>query len=384
MKAISCSILLLMGVMFVSTLQAQTVKTDRYTRVKIEPSPGQISPLEEVTRIVFGDDVKTVGNAIIEVLDGSGYELRHIKDVYEKPIDSILMAQTLPELHRRLGPITIHDALEVLAGEAWHLKTNVLGRELWFVLNPHYSKDKVRLERLLKESDKSSGDENVGSVGNEFYVDFPPGNITRPKNISAFKQFVRAIDQKGIKEVLVQGQSYSKGKSGSLKLAKARAIYVQRHLVKSGVPVEKLKVTYNALNQQPESRSGVKILLKYEESGVVDPKTRVDVPTKKAERIVEAPTVYRFYRGEDLESALRRWVKRAGYVDLIWDVKDRDNHFVTIPISADAIFNCDFLECLSGVKKAYAEADYPRYFDITAKGGNQIVTIRLLHLNGNL
>ena len=392
MRINACSILLLLSINFISTAHAQTVQTDRYTKVRVNPSLGQISPLDEVTRIVFGDVVKTVGQAIIEVLDGSGYELRHIKDVYEKPIDSILMAQPLPEIHRQLGPITIHDALEVLAGEAWHLKTNSLGRELWFVLNASFSKDKIRLKRLLRESSTASSQSSSSShSANEFYVNFPPGNDTSPKNNKELTAFVNAIDKTKTKNIRVQGQSYSVSNGGKLALAKARARLVEQVLRANGIPNDKMTVTYNTLNQQTTSSSGVLISI---EGGEV----AVGVNTKKSdanndvnsdvinknERVVESPTVFRFYRGEDLEAALRRWVKRAGYSDLVWDVKDREQHYVTIPISADATFDCDFLECLRRVKQAYAEADVPRYFDIKARGGNQIVTIRLLHLSSNI
>lgn len=383
MKAIVCATVMMMNLSFIATLQAQTIKTDRYTNVKVSPSVGQLSPLEEVTRIVFGDDVSTVGEAIVEVLDGTGYELRHIKDVYEKPIDSILMAQPLPEIHRQLGPITVYDALEVLAGEAWHLKTNVLGRELWFVLNAHYSKDKARLQRLLKEVDAQKGSASDAGL---FFLDFPPGNVNRPKNIAAFNTFVQSLDLSRVASVSINGLSHSKGSSGSVKLAKARALFAQKQMDKLGVPLEKMKVSYHALNNQPVSKSGVRVTVDYEKKTSTESMASTNTKTKtspKDERVIEAPTVYRFYRGEDLETALRRWVERAGYVDLVWDVKDRDDHFVTLPISADAIFNCDFLECLRRVKKAYAEADSPRYFDITARGGNRIVTIQLLHLNGN-
>jgi len=384
-------ILLLLSINFISAAQAQTVQTDRYTKVRVSPSAGQMSPLDEVTRIVFGDAVKTVGQAIVEVLDGSGYELRHIKDVYEKPIDSILMAQPLPEIHRQLGPITIHDALEVLAGEAWHLKTNSLGRELWFVLNSHFSKDTLRLKRLLRESSTASNQSSsAGNSANKFYVNFPPGNVTAPKNSKELTAFVNAIDKTKTKNIRVQGQSYSTSNGGKLALAKARAQLVEKVLRANGISDNSMTVTYNALNKQATSSSGVLISIEGGEDdvGVSTKKSNANDASNevsnKDERVVESPTVFRFYRGEDLEAALRRWVKRAGYSDLVWDVKDREQHYVTIPISADAVFDCDFLECLRRVKQAYAEADVPRYFDIKARGGNQIVTIRLLHLSSNI
>ncbi|ODS23560.1 hypothetical protein AB835_08075 [Candidatus Endobugula sertula] len=389
MKTFISIVMLLLSVFIHSTSVAQTVQTDRYTQVRVGPAPGQISPLDEITRIVLSDNFRTVGEAIEEVLDGTGYRLRHIKDSYEKPIDTILMSQPLPELHRRLGPITIRDALEVLAGDAWHLKENKLGRELWFVINPHYAKDKHRVQRLLKETSFKK----AASQPDQFYLEFPPGNVKSPKNKRAFNQFIQTINQQTLVSIDVQGQSYSKKNKSSLQLAKARARWVEKALGKAGIPGDKLNVTYDARNHQPQSRSGVLVTLTADRNN--DPDKRVVAgsndknPSKVqdqafAQQVVEAPTVYRFYRGEDLESALRRWVKRAGYNNLVWNVKDKDQYFVTVPIGADAIFKCDFLECLSQVKRSYAEADTPRYFDIDALGGNKIVTIKLLHLDSNL
>ncbi len=384
MKTPVSFIVLLLSVCIHSMVYAQTVQTDRYTQVRLGPEPGQVAPLDEITRIVLSDKLSTVGEAIEEVLDGTGYRLRHIKDSYEKPIDTILMNQPLPELHRRLGPMTVKDALDVLAGDAWHIKVNDLGRELWFVINPHYAKDKQRVQRLLKETSFTA----ATSQSHQFYVEFPPGNVKTPKNTSALKKFIQSIYQEALVSVNVQGQSYSQKNKSSLALAKARARWVEKALGQAGVSGDKLNITYTARNHQPESRSGALITLEYDEKRdrvVVDKAMAVDKHNANdfTRPIIEVPTAYRFYRGEDLESALRRWVKRAGYNNLVWDVKDKDQHFVTIPIGADTIFNCDFLECLRQIKKAYAEADAPRYLDINARGGNKIVTITLLHLDSN-
>lgn len=387
MKTSVSFVVLLLSVFVHSMVYAQTVQTDRYTQVRLGPEPGQVAPLDEITRIVLSNKLRTVGEAIEEVLDGTGYRLRHIKDSYEKPIDTILMSQPLPELHRRLGPMTVKDALDVLAGDAWHIKVNDLGRELWFVINPHYAKDKQRVQRLLKETSFTA----VASQPHQFYVEFPPGNVKTPKNKSALKQFIQSINQEALVSINVQGQSYSQKNKSSLTLAKARARWAEKALGRAGIAGDKLNVTYDARNHQAQPISGALITLEYDRkidqiAAGTDKEVKINKPADNEfnSSIIEAPTVYRFYQGEDLESALRRWVSRVGYNDLVWNVKDKDQHFLTIPIGADTTFTCDFLECLRQIKKAYAEADTPRYFDINARGGNKIVTITLLHLGNSL
>lgn len=106
---------------------ADVVSTDRYTRVSLEPRPEQVSPMLAVVNIRFSENVKTVGSAIFELLEGSGYRW----DIGAQE-NHRLMDLPLPIVARELGPIRLNDALKTLAGQPWTLKVDELSRVIHF------------------------------------------------------------------------------------------------------------------------------------------------------------------------------------------------------------------------------------------------------------
>jgi hypothetical protein len=84
--------------------------------------------------------------------------------------------------------------------------------------------------------------------------------------------------------------------------------------------------------------------------------------------------------GEYLRDAMERWVKFAGYNHLIWIAKDSLDQDIRIPIKASASFVCEFKQCLSKIKKAYANAHpNPLFFDVSIKESNKVVQIQLMN-----
>lgn len=67
----------------------------------------------------FSEPVKTVGQAVAALLDGSGYRL--LSDDLAEPYRAGLFALPLPEVQRQLGPLTLRQALELLGGPAFRL-----------------------------------------------------------------------------------------------------------------------------------------------------------------------------------------------------------------------------------------------------------------------
>lgn len=106
---------------------ADSVSTDRYTRVSLEPRPEQISPMLAVVNIQFSENVKTVGDAIFELLAGSGYRW----DVGAEE-NHRLMELPLPIVSRSLGPVRLKDALTTLAGQSWTLTVDEFSRVISF------------------------------------------------------------------------------------------------------------------------------------------------------------------------------------------------------------------------------------------------------------
>lgn len=103
--------------------------TDRYTRVNTSALPEQQEPLNALVHITIGKDVLTVGQAIQEVLKGSGYRWVPLGD------DKLLMGLPLPAIVRDMGPIRVGDAARTLAGNSWIMRTDSLNRVIQFEIN---------------------------------------------------------------------------------------------------------------------------------------------------------------------------------------------------------------------------------------------------------
>lgn len=108
---------------------------DRYSSVKLGPTLAQKAPLKAVVRLYFDPTVKTVGQAVAEVLKPTGYQLaaelpESVKATLLKP---------LPVTQRRLGRLRVATALTVLMGvTVFRLQENALSRTVNFRLTSAY------------------------------------------------------------------------------------------------------------------------------------------------------------------------------------------------------------------------------------------------------
>jgi conjugative transfer region protein (TIGR03748 family) len=105
----------------------------RYATVKNEPSVSQINPLLAVSIFKFPPSVHTVGDAVSQVLSPTGYRL---SDSLSDSVKQTLL-KPLPVTNRKLGPVSIQTALEVLMGaEVYELERDPLHRLVNFQLKP--------------------------------------------------------------------------------------------------------------------------------------------------------------------------------------------------------------------------------------------------------
>jgi conjugative transfer region protein (TIGR03748 family) len=119
------------------TQAANVTQINRYATVANKPLAAQINPLLAVQQIHFPQEVKTVGEAIEWWLHYSGFALVS-KDNRPDSLQTV-MNQTLPQIHRNLGPLTVKEGLEVLAGQqVFVLVENALLRQVNFKLKPAY------------------------------------------------------------------------------------------------------------------------------------------------------------------------------------------------------------------------------------------------------
>ncbi|MCU5784636.1 conjugal transfer protein [Alcanivorax balearicus MACL04] len=104
----------------------QVVRTGRYQLWELGTSSGQQQLIDQVVRVAIPSTLSvTVKDALVHLLAGTGY---HLCD----GVPSDLANQPLPLTHRNLGPASLHEALQVLAGPAWVLQQDPRRREVCF------------------------------------------------------------------------------------------------------------------------------------------------------------------------------------------------------------------------------------------------------------
>ena len=95
------------------------VQVGRYQSVMLEPSDEQADLLSHIVEIELPEQIRTIGQAISHVLDGSGFRLLSPKLAQSNRVH--LFAMPLPEVQRQLGPLSLRQALELLGGSAHRL-----------------------------------------------------------------------------------------------------------------------------------------------------------------------------------------------------------------------------------------------------------------------
>lgn len=377
------------------------IRTDRYTLTKTGPTEDQVRPLDAIVNVTLSPSVQTVGQALQELLQGSGYRLIHRKGEYGEPLDKVLMQQSLPATQYQLGPMALRDALSTLGGSAWHLQSNEFGREVWFELDARYLNDSDRIRRLLSTAmveksageggeRKNSGGDASASENASTYIEFVPGrsetNALTPAGQAQLNDWLAwyRANKESVRGVSLVGESQSTGSHARESLADDRASAMADLLSDAGVPRDQMTRSSVHKNHASESRQGVYLVadLKAERRADVqsDSGSTARRPSPPSDpSVVESPDIFYLYQGEDLEIALRRWASKAQYNNVVWNVRNTDGQFVRIPIRADAVFRGDLKQSLAHLKEAYATAPRPLYLDIELREGNKTVYVELLH-----
>lgn len=111
-------------------LHASDIQTGRYSMLSAAPTQAQAELLEATVTVQLPTRIQTIGEAVRYLLQRSGYRLA--TDESTGPDTLALFALPLPVVHRQLGPMTLRDALETLAGPAFHLVEDPVHRLITF------------------------------------------------------------------------------------------------------------------------------------------------------------------------------------------------------------------------------------------------------------
>ncbi|EAR7914052.1 hypothetical protein E2B89_17275 [Salmonella enterica] len=113
----------------------EVTREGRYTLVSVKSADAQREPLNQLIDITMPVSlVNSVGDGFRYLLFQSGYSLcgRYGADFAE------LLNRPLPAVQRRLGPVRLSEALQVVAGPAWRMTVDEVNREVCFVLRDAY------------------------------------------------------------------------------------------------------------------------------------------------------------------------------------------------------------------------------------------------------
>jgi len=119
-------------IMASSPLQATEVQVGRYTLRSATPTEAQADLMTAVVTIRFSDRIQTIGEAVRYLLRDSGYRLA--SQIALDPETKALFRLPLPAVHRNLGPITLRQSLETLAGPTFRLVQDPVHRLIAFEL----------------------------------------------------------------------------------------------------------------------------------------------------------------------------------------------------------------------------------------------------------
>ena len=110
----------------------QASQVGRYSITDAKPTTEQANILHTRVTVTFPPSVTDVSEAIDYLLRPYGYLVSSPKGA--DPRRAILLSLPLPKVHRELGPLTLKDALETLAGPSWLLVEDPIRRLVSFEL----------------------------------------------------------------------------------------------------------------------------------------------------------------------------------------------------------------------------------------------------------
>ena len=121
-----------------NSIKSGDVLYGRYLTLQMQSGVEQTDILSVVIQVHFSPVIKTVGDAINEVLRYSGYSLIDVtqqsltlKNTLKKP---------LPLMNRDMGPLSLRKALILLAGTPYTVRIDSLNRTVDFQLKPAFQK----------------------------------------------------------------------------------------------------------------------------------------------------------------------------------------------------------------------------------------------------
>jgi len=115
---------------------ANSVQTRRYSVIKTGPTQDQSQLLDVMITVTIPNNIHTIRETVKYLLKRSGYRMAP-EPVQEQEVSQFLSKQ-LPSIHRKIGPMKLIDALNMLTSPAFILVDNPVKREIGYRLKSKY------------------------------------------------------------------------------------------------------------------------------------------------------------------------------------------------------------------------------------------------------
>ncbi len=119
-----------------STPSSNVMVYGRYQTISTKPRADQTDVLAAVIQVHFSPGIRTVNDAIQDLLRYSGYAL--IDSASQSLELQNTLKKPLPLMHRDLGPLSLKQALSLLVGSSFDLTIDRLNRTVNFTLKPDF------------------------------------------------------------------------------------------------------------------------------------------------------------------------------------------------------------------------------------------------------
>ena len=111
---------------------AETIQTSRYTSVEQVIPQNNIDLLTQNISITFSPDIVTVGEAVNQLLENSGYQLTKYPDKYT----SIMLKNKLPATQKSIKNANLEQVLIALTGKQFNIIDDPVNRIVGFKIKP--------------------------------------------------------------------------------------------------------------------------------------------------------------------------------------------------------------------------------------------------------
>ncbi|RMT28799.1 hypothetical protein ALP50_02843 [Pseudomonas syringae pv. spinaceae] len=326
--------------------QEPMVRYGRYALVNTAPEAEQRDLMAQIIDVSIPANMHpSVQDAMQYVVSRSGYTLcppstGHVNILFTRP---------LPAAQYKLGPMSLRNTLQVLAGPAWQVKVNEVTRGVCFVLRPGYQLPETSKPAALAQPTQpaSTGSTLVASASPAVTV------VTAPATGTPFSKDTSPAAQP---LTTVGTQAKAQPAASISTPAKDGPPTQQKPSPMSQAPV---KTTTTATASTTVTKS----------IASVSPAPTKPEPVAKPIAAVAPQETWKATVGSTLRQSVEEWAKRAGW-QVIWVPEDLD-YAIEAPLS----FTGSFSSAVKQIFPLYDNAKRSFVVDGNAGQGQQVLHV---------